>query len=160
METIPQDIVDSIWDEALDTPPEETQEKVQALFNSQPAIAAYLLYVEEEMMPPEERGVILMIGYCLLKAMLPEGSDPRIVTQEDIEDAEKKNLEMMESLEGTELDWMNQGVGFIKNYRQGPLLGSVLEALMEGNEDTTDDTRDYIGMVWLSMKAVIDCLDR
>lgn len=160
METIPQEKIDAIWEEALETPEDQAQDKVESMFQRQPAVAAFLLYIEEEMMPPEERGVILMIGYCILKAMLPANQKSPQVTPEDLEAAEKKNVEMMEDLEGGELDWMNQGVAFIKNYRQGPLLSTVLESLMDGSEEQPEDGRDYVSMVLLSIKAVIDCLDR
>ncbi len=161
MKTISQDLVDSVWDEAMATPPDSAQDQFQILFDAQPAIAAYLLYVEEELLSPEDEGMVLMIGYCAVKTMLDHGFAGGQVQQEDIEAAEHKNLEALESLEeGNAQDLGEHVAKLMASYRQAPLLGTLLQALMEGHEADPADAPENIGVIFLSLKSIIDCLDR
>jgi hypothetical protein len=47
-----------------------------------------------------------------------------------------------------------------ENTFQMPLLGAVLEALMEGNEEEPELLHEDIGLALLHLKTVIDCLDQ
>lgn len=161
MKTISQELIDAVWDEAMATPPEEAQEKFQSLFEAQPCIAAFLLYVEEELLPPEDQGMVLMIGYCVVKTMLEQGNIDREIEQEEIEEAERKNMAALEAIEeGSDFDFAEHVSKLMSTYPQAPLLSTVLQALMEDHEEDPDNAPENIGMIFLSFKAIIDCLDR
>jgi hypothetical protein len=48
----------------------------------------------------------------------------------------------------------------ISTYNQMPLLGAMVEALMEGNEEEPEMAGENVGMSLLHLKTVIDCLDK
>jgi hypothetical protein len=161
MNTVPQEVIDSVWEEVLATPPEQAEMKVQAALEAQPAICMYLLALDEELLPPEERGMLMMIGYCILCSLSEGGRSLPPVTPEALEDAEQANLALLEKLDdGPEMDFTETVSGLLRSYRQAPLLGTVLEALMEGYEDDPDNAPENTGMLFLHLKSVIDCLDR
>lgn len=161
MAPIPQEVVDQIWDEVVSTPPEAAEDEFHRVLETQPALASYLLALDEELLPPDEQGSLMMIGYCVLRIMGRDGKSLREIEPEEIEEAEEENFALLEKLgEGSECDLMEAVNKLMLTYPQAPLLGTVLEALMEGDEETPEDAPENVGLLFLHLKSVIDCLDR
>jgi hypothetical protein len=166
MDTIPQEVVDQIWDEAVSIPPERAEEEFQGVLDSQPALVAYLLALEEDLLPPDDQGQLMMIGFCILRVMQSSGRPLREIEPEEIEEAESVNFAMLEKLnEGVECDMMEAVGKLMSSYPQGPLLSVVLEALMESPEDEDgegdpESAPENLGLLFIHLKSVIDCLDR
>ena len=106
-------------------------------------------------------GYLMMLGALIWQAMSATHASLRQVTDQELEEAEAANLKMLEQLEeGSEIDYMELMRRLFTNYNQMPLLASLLEALMEGHEDTPDLAPDHLGMALIYLKTVIDCLDQ
>ena len=161
MKTIPQDLIDVIWEEALSMAPDAAEARMLKVLEAQPGICAYLVFLDEDLLPPEEQGMIMMIGYCILTCMERGGARLRKVEPEEIEDLEQANLAFLESLdEGREVDFMSVVAKMLKTYPQAPLLKTVLETLMEGYEEDLDNAPENTGMIFLHLKTVIDAVSR
>ena len=161
MDTIPQSVVDEVWEEVVTIPEEEGESRFHEAFEEQPAIAAYLLALDEQLLPPDEQGLLIMLGFSVLKVMSRSRFPLREITPEELEETEQANFAFLEQLdEGSEMDLLSASSKLISDYPQGPLLGAVLEALMEGYEENPEEAPENIGLLFLHLKTVIDCLDR
>ena len=160
MKTIPLKTVDLFWDEFMDMPDDEAQPEFQKLMDSQPALTLYLLSIDEEHMPPDDRGHFLAVGCSVMYVILKAGPTRKEITPEQIESVEEKNLRVLEGLEeGSEFDVSEHAAALSKTYNQWPVLGMSLQALMEGYEDSMDNAPEEIGLLFMNLKTVIDCLD-
>ena len=81
------------------------------------------------------------------------GKPVYLVSQED--------LALLEKLEdGPQMNYLEAVSSMMNKYNQMPLFGAVLEALMEGNEDTPELVDENIGLAMIRIKSLIDCLDK
>lgn len=162
METISREAVDSIWEEVMALPPEAAEERFEEAFSHQPEICSYLQEADEDLLPPDERGFLIMIGYCVLRAMSKRPSAlNRAVSFEELEEAERENLALIESLDDSSDQALMHAAGqLMSGYSQAPLLGSILEVLVEGNEEDAGELPENVGAMLLHLKTVIDCLNR
>ena len=161
MNTISMDTVAEIWDRLCDANEEEAQALARRFQEEQPFIMIYLLAMDEEVMDEDERGDLMELGAYILEIMSTVQPNLRQVTAEELEVAEKANVQEMETLEeGSEMDFTDAVQGMISGYNQMPLLGAALEALMSDHEDAPELAPANIGMSLLYLKTVIDCLDR
>jgi hypothetical protein len=163
MKTIPAERVDQLWDRVNSATEAQTLELAKLMQERQPALMVYLLASEETMegAGEEDAGWLLSLGGIVFSIMSGQSPDLPTATPEEIEAAEEANLAMLEQLnEGSEADWMTSIQKLMFNYNQAPLLGAVVEALMEGHEDAPELAPDTVGLGLLALKTVIDCLDR
>ena len=164
MKTIAGKVIDRTWKRLNDATPEDTQRLIDEFAKAQPYVLAYLMAVEETLRSEEdesERGQLLLLGVMLWQVLSAEDSVLRQVSMEDLERAEEANLKFMEELEsGSEMDHMNALTNLMTSYNQSPLLGTVIEVLMAGNEEEPELARETIGLELLHLKAVLDCLDQ
>ena len=160
MNTISGKIIDRTWKRISESTPEDVQQLTAKLFENQPFAGAYLMAVEETLLPESERGNLLFIALILWEIM-SSGREPlRTVTQEDIETAEAVNVKFLEDLEaGSEMDHTDALQRLMTTYNQGPLLGAVVEALMSENAEDPDSAPESIGIALLHLKTVLDCWD-
>ena len=64
-------------------------------------------------------------------------------------------------LDELEDDFTKQNItGFFQNYNQIEVLRYVVEALMEELETDSEVRDEYIGIMMIYLKTVIDCLDQ
>ncbi len=141
--------------------PEQAEARMQKVLEAQPGICSYLLFLDEDLLPPEEQGMIMMIGYCIITCMERVGAPLRVVEPEDIEELEQQNLAFLETLdEGAEADFSTAVAGMLQTYSQAPLLRTLLETLMEGYEEDPENAPENTGMIFLHLKTIIDTLDR
>lgn len=160
MKTIPDKVIERTWNRVTEAAPEEAQRLLDGMAKAQPFIFAYLMAVDETLYEDEQRGQLLLIGLIVWEALRKEASS-EVVSIEDIQAAEAANLGFLEELEaGSEMDYMEGMQGLIKSYNQMPLLGAVVEALMEGNEEEPELANENLGLAMVHLKSVIDCLDR
>ena len=161
MNTVPVSVIEQAWERVSEASPKESTVLAQRMQEQQPFIMVYLLAVDEQLFNTEERGICMMLGALIWQAMSATHASLRQVTDQELEEAEAANLKMLEQLEeGSEIDYMELMRRLFTNYNQMPLLASLLEALMEGHEDTPDLAPDHLGMALIYLKTVIDCLDQ
>jgi hypothetical protein len=160
MKTIPIATVDRVWqrvNQASETQAMSLAKRFQA---EQPALMVYLLASEESSETGEEPGWLLSLGGIILEIMTSERGTVAMVSPEQIDAAEADNVAFLERLEqGSEADWMTSVQKTMATYNQWPLLGAVIEALMEGSEDAPELVSDSAGTGLLALKTMIDCLD-
>ena len=161
MTTVSKEIIDQTWNRVTRILPENVQPFIDRLMQEQPFIATYLLAVEQSEMANEDRGTLMLIGVIILEAMSSVNPALRIVNGEDLDAAEAANFEHLEKLgDDSEMNFLPSVAQMLASYNQTPLLGSVIEALMEGNEEEPDLAGDNVGLALLHLKTVIDCLDQ
>ena len=160
MNTISGKIIDRTWKRISEATPEDVEKLSAKLFENQPFAGAYLMAVEETLLPDSERGNLLFIAVILWE-ILSTGREPlRKVTQEDIEAAEAENVKFLEDLEaGSEMDHMEALQRLMTTYNQGPLLAAVVEALMAENQEDPDSAPESVGIALLHLKTILDCWD-
>ena len=161
MNTLSKELVAEVWEEVISTPADQGEARFQEAFEEQPAVCAYLLAMDEQLLPPDEQGLLIMIGYSVIKVMSRSRLPLRQVEPEELEEAEQLNFALLDDVEeGEDIDFLAVCSNLIKTYPQGPLLGAVLEALMEGYEENPEEAPENLGLLFLHLKTVIDCLDR
>jgi hypothetical protein len=160
MNTIPDRAIERTWKRVTEATQEDAQAMLDALAKAQPFIFAYLMAVDETLYEDEQRGQLLLIGLVLWEVLRKE-APTHVIPIEDIQAAEESNLRFLEGLEaGSEMDYMEGMQQLISSYNQMPLLGAVVEALMEGNEEEPELANENLGLAMVHLKSVIDCLDR
>jgi hypothetical protein len=160
VKTIPIHEVEARWQEFCEVNPERAAWHMQRFMEKQPALVAYLAAVENHDAPEEERGKTLFVGLAAMHVIMSKHSRLPQVTPEEIEAAEERNITFMQQLEeGSEMAFLEGVQSAMGTYNQMPLLGAVLEAFMEGNEDTPELLDEDSGMGFIYVKTVIDCLD-
>jgi hypothetical protein len=159
MKTVPDKSVEKTWKRVTEASPEDAQAMMDQMAKAQPFVFAYLMAVDETLNDDEERGQILLIGLALWET-LKKDAPARVIPVEEIQAAEESNLKFLEGLEaGSEMDYMNAMHHLMSSYNQMPLLGTVIEALMEGDEEEPELANENLGLALVHLKSVIDCLD-
>lgn len=163
MQTVPNEIVEAVWQELGQMTQEQASDLAQRIQSEQPTILMYLLAAEEADEDGEvEPGWLLEIGAVICEAMrrVSDGELPE-VTGEELDAAEQANIRYLEDLEeGSEMDYEQALRELTDGYNQMPLLGSILEQVMGGTEPGDLEPVADVGMGLLRVKTVIDCLDR
>lgn len=161
MKTIPQEEIDRHWARVCEMNERESQALARQMQEEQPFVMVYLLAADENWMAEDEPGRLLELGAILWEIMRQGRQKLRQVTGEELEAAEDANLAFLEKLdEGPQMKFQDAVLQMMADYNQMPLLGSVVEALMEEYADAPEIAPDHVGMALLHLKTVIDCLDQ
>jgi hypothetical protein len=161
MKTVPAALVDEVWGRVNSFTPDRARALAQRMQEEQPFIMVYLLAAEESTLEEEERGTWLILGATAWQVLSEGGTSLRRVTDVELEAAEDANVRALEALEeDSEMKSMNAMQQMIATYNQMPLLGAVVEALMDGHEDAPELAPDHLGLGFIHLKTVIDCLDQ
>ncbi len=161
MKTISERAVNQTWARLAETPAEQAEVVFERLSKHQPYVLAYLLSLEEEL-EPDERGKYLFIGLAILEILTAAaGRSLPEVSGDALDAAEAANVAHLEQLEeGSETDCLDSVQRLIQTYNQMPLLGAVLEALMEEHQDEPELAGNEVGLALLRFKTIIDCFDQ
>ena len=159
MKTVPDKSVEKTWKRVTEASPEDAQEMMDQMARAQPFVFAYLMAVDETLNDDAERGQLLLIGLALWETLKKE-APARIIPVEEIQAAEESNLNFLQGLEaGSEMDYMDAMQHLMASYNQMPLLGTVIEALIGGDEEVPELAHENLGLALVHLKSVIDCLD-
>jgi hypothetical protein len=83
-----------------------------------------------------------------------------MVTATAVEAASERNhSDMMRMGEAKQSLIMDAAKDFSKDFRQLPMLGAIINDLMEGQMEGESRQDDITGMIVVCAKTVIDCLD-
>lgn len=155
-----------------------TSKEIKTLVNQmakeQPELLFYLLTVNDEIYTESEREELVYLGLIIWRAMTQEAKSIIQVTAEDIIEAENANYVFITSFlqKAKEEDPMLVLDNFFKNYNQSALLNFIMEALIDedlvSEEDTEEDEepqpvriRENVkGYMIFTLKTIIDCLDK
>ena len=161
MRTLSIEEVNQVWDQVSQASEKECRLLAQRMQKTQPVLMIYLLATDENLVEKEERGRLMEAGSLVWATMAHYHPNLRPVTEEEIDRAEEANFHHMKTLdEGSEIGCQDGIQKLVASYNQMPLLGAVLEALMDGNEDEPELLHEDVGLALLHLKTVIDCLDQ
>jgi len=161
MKAIPIEKVEEIWGRIAQASQSETQALALQMQSEQPVMMIYLLAMDETLFEETERGRLIELGAIIWQVMTTAGRGKRMITETEVEQAEEANIKWLEELDaGRETDFMASAGDLLQGYNQMPLLGAVLEVLMEGHEEAPELAPENVGMALVYLKTVIDCLDK
>jgi len=161
MNTISADIVERTWRDMSTMSPENFPEVIRKFSKEQPFILTYLMALGESVFNEDERELLLYLGVVVWR-MMSRGNKPLPkVTEQMIDEAEQKNVEMLRYLEGeSETGFTETTATVMGNYNQPEVLRYVVEALMEDDDEDIVIRDEYLGIMMIYLKTIIDCLDQ
>ena len=161
MNKISAEIVERTWKEMSTMSPLNYPKLINKFSKEQPFILTYLIAVDGQQFNEDERELLLYLG-VVIWMMMSRGNNPLPkVTEKMIDDAEEKNIKMLEYLEGeTETDFYETTDTILQDYNQPEVLRYVVEALMEDDDEDVDIQEENIGLMMIYLKTVIDCFDK
>ena len=161
MKTISPKTIDETWERISQASESESRALARKMQDEEPLIMVYLLAMDEELYDETERGRLMELGAIVWQIMRAGGQKLPRVTEAELQQAEEANLKWLEDLhEGREVDFLEATQNLMRDYNQTPLLGALLQALMQGHEDAPDLAPENIGMALVYLKTIIDCLDK
>lgn len=161
MKTVPAQVIDEVWQRVNDSTPDRARALAERMQQEQPFVMVYLLAAEENALDEDERGSLLMLGATIWEVMSEGNPALRQVTDTELEAAEEANVKVLQKMEeDSEIANMEAMRRLISDYNQMPLLGAVVEALMEGHENEPDMAPDNLGLSLIYLKTIIDCFDQ
>jgi hypothetical protein len=161
MRTLSIEEVNRVWDQVSQASEKECRRMAQRMQKKQPFLMIYLLAMDENLAEEADRGRLMEVGSLIWATMDHYSPNLRLVTEEEIDRAETANVQHLKTLdEGSEIGCQEGMQKLVASYNQMPLLGTVLEALMEGNEEEPELLHEDVGLALLHLKTVIDCLDQ
>ena len=160
MNTVSLSAIEDAWHEIYDTTEERAGELMDAFAKEQPELAVYLSEAESEISKLDDRGFLMLYGVWAWYAFKLNGRDSTMVTATQIEAASNRNHEDMQRMEQAKQNLvMDASADFRKEFHQLPMLGAIINDVMEGKMEGGNFNDDITGMIVLCAKTVIDCLD-
>ena len=160
MNTVSLSAIEDAWHEIYDTTEERAGELMDAFAKEQPELAFYLSEAESEISKLDDRGFLMLYGVWAWYAFKLNGRDTTMVTATQIEAASNRNHTDMQHMEQAKQSLvMDASSDFRKEFHQLPMLGAIINDVMEGKMEGENFNDDITGMIALCAKTVIDCLD-
>ncbi|MCA9733900.1 MAG: hypothetical protein H6696_11560 [Deferribacteres bacterium] len=160
MQRIDNEIIERTWESMNYLTLDESMTLVNQMTKEHPLIIAYLMTAGEEMLSKDERELLIYLGMVVWKIMTKFYGPLPQITNEVLEVAEDKNIQMLEYLEGEpDEDFINTVSMLIDNYNQSEILRYVVEAIIEENGDEASISDEAKGIMLLCIKTVIDSFD-
>lgn len=127
---------------------------------AQPVLSGWLRAAEDGIAGQDDRGLLYFLGIWIWLAFTRAGGATTEVTEDRILAAWENNVREMEELNAApESRWLHHARAMTRDYRQGPLLAAVTEAVMDPGLTDKPRTDDLSGLIILHAKSVIDALD-
>jgi hypothetical protein len=129
----------------------------------QPAVAAYLLGVDEDLLNSEERAELFFLGLAAWQIMKEGGTPLASVTVETLQQMEAKNVSAVEAMaDKPDADATAILRGMLEDYAQPEVLASVLLRLLDSSpgecEEDEGIREESLGLMMLDLKTVVDAL--
>jgi hypothetical protein len=160
MNTVPLSAIEDAWHDLYDTTEERAQELMDAFVKEQPELAFYLSEAEQEIDKLDERGFLILYGVWVWQAFKMNGRDSTMVSATAVEAASNRNhADMMRIGEAKQSLIMDASREFSKDFGQLPMLGAIINDIVEGQMEGEHRNDDITGMIVVCVKTVIDCLD-
>jgi hypothetical protein len=159
MTDITVELVNEVWYELTALTPEQMASWIDRFRRAQPILAGYVRAVEEGVFANDERGQLTLFAIWAHEVCRRTGRGRREIDETTIEamlfENEKQLTEMEVAPAG---DVMTTAAAWTESYSNLPLLGAMLHQAMSG--DLTDSRRvdDFLGLLTLHLKTVVDCL--
>lgn len=159
MKEIPPALVQEVWLELLACGPEEIQERVRRFRQVQPELAGYVRAAEENILGLSDYGSLMLYTLWAWEVCRRIGAAQREIDGDLIEAALSENERLLRAVEVAPAnDIMSTAAEWTENYPALPLLSAILQQAMMGELEETRRVDDFLGILTLIMKTVIDCL--
>ena len=160
MEAIPEAIGEKTWQEFAGFSPDKANKEMMKMNNKQPELLAFVVESSKEM----GRGVSELALYLLVvvSRMFQEThAKIKKISSEELIECYKQNEGLMERLDGAQERFLDRIAG-LQSSKQPHVLKYIADALMEEDEgeDAVELTEEVKGLLFLSLKTVIDVLDQ
>ncbi len=151
-----------VWDWVCGLDEGQTTQVVKQFMEEQPALGIYLTACADSLGKEADDSRLLDLAVAVWEAMRREAGHKLPKLQPNaIMRAEKANVKMLTRLEpASEIVQENQAREVFTAYNQREVMGFCLEILMSDDEETPELAPERLGMEWVWLKTVIDCLDR
>ncbi len=163
MNTVSRQDIEQTWERLCAMNEGQTEALVKQFMNEQPALGIYLFANGEtlEAGSLQESPLIDLVVASWQTLSQAAGRRLKAVTPKQIERAEQANTKALERLEeASEMETWEAARTTLQNHHQRELLGFGIELLMSGHEENPELAPESIGMEFLWLRTVIDCLDR
>jgi len=172
MNKVSIDKVEEIWDAVSAYEPEEISEAIEKLVTEQPDLYEYLESAPDEFSDPEVNFQICL-GLVVYEAMKSANPILPTIAWDDLIEQEEANVTMLQSLEGeSDGDGLAVVQEMYSNYPQPEILGSLSAMLMADEEEDMDEeeamemedapqiSAENKGSIFITLKTVLDCLNK
>jgi len=163
MNTVSRQDIEQTWERLCAMNEGQTEALVKQFMTEQPALGIYLFANGEtlEAGSLQESPLIDLVVASWQSLSQAAGRRLEPVTPKQIERAEQANTRALEQLEeASEMETWEAARTTLQNHNQRELLGFGIELLMSGHEENPELAPESIGMEFLWLRTVIDCLDR
>ena len=160
MKPISEKVVEKTWQEVAAFSPVRANKEMIEIGNSQPELLAFVIESTEEMNQEAKELGIYMFFVIYRMFQKTQGKIKKISSEEIIKCYEH-NESLMERLEGAHEKFLDR-VASLQTSRQPYVVRYLVDALMEEDEgeDAVELTEEEKGLLFLSLKTVIDVLDQ
>jgi hypothetical protein len=159
MAHITLDLVNEVWLELTALSPAQLSTHIQSFRTAQPVLAGYVRAVEEGVFASDERGHLTLYAVWAFTVCHRAGRARREIDEETIESMLAENEHLLHSIEAAPpTDVMSTAAAWTEKYQNLPLLGAMLHQAMQGNLEETRHVDDFLGLLTLHLKTIIDCL--
>ena len=161
MKTVSIEQIEAALDYLDSLEEDKVQQIMDKLSEKQGLLLSYLL-ANSESLSEDKSEIFFYIGFVILYIAIEADNDLPVINEKDIEIFELKTTEQFELIEGKDEESVFEFIDAAFNdYRQINLLSFTLEAIFDedekGNAYFTDEE---ISFVLLTLKTIIDCLDK
>lgn len=156
---VPYDFVIQVWQEMAEMPIEEAPGLMDQMAEEQPALLAYLLAGEAYGLSQGEVEELFYGGIVVWQIMKRWYPELTSVTIEQVEEAEDRNIKTLEFMEhDSEADFMSATMRMLDTYPEPEVLRSIVEAIIEEDEDVVELSDEVKGTFFLHLKTELDAL--
>lgn len=159
MTDITAELVNEVWTDLLTGSPEQVTAWIERFRRAQPVLAGYVRAVEEGVFSNDERGQLTLFAAWAFEVCRRTGRARREIDEEMIEAMLSENERLLAAVEAAPVgDVMTTAAAWTESYANLPLLGAMLREAMHGDLEETRRVDDFLGLLTLHLKTVIDCL--
>jgi len=159
MTEITEELVAEVWSELLSGPAAQVESWIDRFRQAQPILAGYVRAVEEGVFAQDERGQLTLFAVWAFEVCRRTGRAGREIDESHIELMLAENERLLAAVEAAPLgDVMSTASEWTKAYPHLPLLGAMLREAMQGELEESRRVDDFLGLLTLHLKTVIDCL--
>ena len=132
---------------------QDYQDRLAALFQSQPAIVSYLESEGFEILDNDERDLLWYMTVVIYHSVLLSDSDVTRIKVKQIEAAEEKNYDALES---DHLKFSEMANILFTNYKEEDLLAFVEDTVIPDEDEFPSPVGRKV--IFITMKTIIDVL--
>jgi hypothetical protein len=152
--------IETSWNSMEDLDPDTIPALVHELGHKQPFLLTYLMATGHDILSDQEREALLFMGVMIWQILNGIYSDIEVITGDNLESHEHKNIQMLEYLAGeSESEFLDTVEIIMSKYQQPELLRFIISKLVQEPDRGIELSDDNMGMIVIYLKAIIDCFD-